>query len=196
MHGHFWSNLIDSKYSPWKYGFSAHYLLSHRHAEASLVHWLFLRNLLINSLRICKFGSVRRVTSIWIVEIWTKHAYSKRIDRSYVTYSTVHFITFKRLSLTLSFRPLWHLRTVHSDTLIHPKGPSTFSRMTVYFDPWPSTLAQKTIHYHPGPSTLAQMTVQFVSRPSTFSRPFILRTVHFPPFGPSLRISIRNRISA
>ena len=76
-------------------------------------------------------------------------------------FRTVHFDTFGPSSLILSDRPLWLIWTVHFDTLIYPEGPSTFSWMTDYFDPWPSTLIQKTVHYRPGPSTFAW--------PSTFT---------------------------
>ena len=117
------------------------------------------------------------------------------LDRLLWHPQTVHFDTLRPSTLTTSGRPLWYLRTVHFDTLRpstlmlldrplrhfdSSEGPSTFSRMTVYFDPWPSTLAQKTVHYRPGPSSLAQMTVQFGSRPSTFGRTVHFRaTVHF-----------------
>ena len=57
---------------------------------------------------------------------------------------------------------VWNFRTAFFDSF----GTSTFSRLTVYYDPWPFTLAQKTIHCRFGPSTLAQM------------------TVHVHPFGP------------
>jgi len=69
------------------------------------------------------------------------------LDRPLWHLLTVQFDIFGPSSLTLSDRPLWLFSTVHFDTLTYPEGPSTFSRMTVYFDPWPSTLAQKTVHF-------------------------------------------------
>ena len=62
---------------------------------------------------------------------------------------SVHFGTFGPLTLELLNRPVWLFWTVHFDTSIYPEGPSTFCRITVYFDPWQSTLTQKTVHYRP-----------------------------------------------
>ena len=47
--------------------------------------------------------------------------------------------------------------------------PSTFSRMTVYFDQWPSTLARKTVQYRPGTSTFTTLKKQNI-----FSSPWVL----------------------
>ena len=79
--------------------------------------------------------------------------------------------------------------------------PSTFSRITVHFDPWSSTMARKTVPCRPCPSYLARMTVQFGSRTSTFEWTVNFRaTVHLkdrplsPPltvhFGPDSKCSL------
>ena len=65
--------------------------------------------------------------------------------------------------------------------------PSTFSRITVHFDPWSSTMARKTVPCRPCPSYLARMTVQFGSRTSTFEWTVNFRaTVHCHPLWPSI----------
>ena len=88
------------------------------------------------------------------------------------------------LNRTRWFRWIFQWWTVHFDTLIYSEGPSTFSRMTVYFDPWPSTIVLDRPLWLKWPSSLAQDR-PLLDGPSTFARPSTLRTVHFHPFGPS-----------
>ena len=52
---------------------------------------------------------------------------------------SVHFDTFRPSTLILLDRSLRHFDS--------SEGPSTFSRMTVCFDPWPSTLVRQTVHF-------------------------------------------------
>ena len=59
---------------------------------------------------------------------------------------------FEPSSFTLFGWPVWHNRTVHYNFSITLKRPSTFSRITVYFDPWPFIWAQMTIRFGSKPS--------------------------------------------
>ena len=57
--------------------------------------------------------------------------------------------------------------------------PTTFRRITIYFDLWPSNSTQKTVHYRPWPSILLQMTVQLGLLPASLAQDCPVWVVHW-----------------